>query len=110
MKPAKQSPRIEVDGTLRWYQGDTFSMTFNFVLKSPNGTTIDVKPTDMITIGFYDSKGPIHEFEFFGTASPTLQFTDEISNKFTEGVYRILAKFNSTNVTTLLKGNVVVVE
>ena len=33
MNPAKQSPRMETDGTLRWYAGDTFSLTFNFTLR-----------------------------------------------------------------------------
>ena len=36
MTSAKQSPRIEKDGSLRWYEGDTFSLTFNFSMKDVN--------------------------------------------------------------------------
>ena len=110
MNPAKQSPRMETDGTLRWYAGDTFSLTFNFTLKDGSGNPISINPTDRINIQFRNSSGVIHEFESTGTASPTINITQEISNKFPEGVYGILIKFNSTNVTTLLKNNKVVVE
>ncbi len=110
MKAAKRSPRIEEDGTLRWYKGDTFSLTFNFTLKDSSGNTISVRPSDRIVIQFSNKKEIIHEFQSSGTASPTLVFTQEISNKFEEGVYKILAKFNSSDVTTLIKDNGVVVE
>lgn len=110
MNAAKQSPRMETDGTLRWYAGDTFSLTFNFTLKDASGNPITVETTDKITIRFLKFGVVVHEFEFTGTSSPTLIFNSEISSKFTEGVYGILAKFNATNVTTLLKNNKVVVE
>ncbi len=110
MKAAKRSPRIEDDGSLRWYAGDTFSLTFNFILKDINGNNISISPNDRITIQFRDSRSVIHEFQSLGTASPTVIFNEEISNKFVEGVYSICAKFNSNNVTTLLKDNRVVVE
>ena len=111
MNPAKQSPRMETDGTLRWYAGDTFALTFNFTLKDAGGNPITIDPADRINIKFFDyNSNLVHEFEFTGTSSPTLNFTDEISAKFKEGVYSILVKFNSTNVTTLLKNNKVVLE
>ena len=111
MNPAKQSPRMETDGTLRWYAGDTFSLTFNFTLKDGGGVPIPIAGTDKINIKFFDFNNTlVHEFEETGTASPTLVFTDAISAKFPEGVYSILVKFNATNVTTLLKNNKVVVE
>ena len=110
MNAAKQSPRMESDGTLRWYAGDTFSLTFNFTLKDPGGNPITIDPTDKINIKFLKFGVVVHEFDFTGTASPTVVFTSAISSKFTEGVYGIVAKFNSTNVTTLLKNNKVVVE
>lgn len=110
MKAAKQSPRIEEDGSLRWYEGDTFSLTFNFILKDKNGSSISIKPSDVITIRFKDRNSVVHEFISSGTANPEIVFTQEISNKFKEGMYQLEAKFNSSNVTTLLKGNMVVVE
>ena len=110
MNPAKQSPRMEGDGTLRWYAGDTFSLTFQFTLKDANNNPITINPTDKIDIKFLKEGTEIHSFEATGTASPTINITSEISAKFKEGVYSILVKFNSTNVTTLLKNNKVVVE
>lgn len=110
MKPAKQSPRIENDGSLRWYEGDTFSLTFNFILKDSSGSVISLKPTDKISIQFKKFNNVVHEFESTGTAAPTIVFSEEISQKFKEGTYRLEARFNSENVTTLLKGNMVVVE
>ena len=111
MNPAKQSPRMESDGTLRWYAGDTFSLTFAFSLKDASGNPISVKPTDRIEISFTNEKGTtVAEFESTGTASPTITIDAEKSARFPEGVYGILAKFNSDNVTTLLKNRKVVVE
>ena len=110
MKAAKQSPRIEEDGSLRWYEGDTFSLTFKFILKDKNGASISIKPSDAITIRFKDRNSVIQEFTSTGTANPEVVFTQEISNKFKEGTYQLEARFNSNNVTTLLKGNMVVVE
>ena len=111
MNAAKQSPRMENDGTLRWYAGDTFTLTFNFTLKDAGGNIITPEPTDTITVKFSNSKNElIHEFENTGASTIDLVFTEAISQKFIEGVYRILVKFNSDNVTTLLKSNKVVVE
>lgn len=110
MNAAKQSPRMEQDGTLRWYAGDTFSLTFNFTLKDSGGNPISAQPTDKVKVSFVKGSEVIHEFEATGSASITLNFTQEVSNKFQEGVYGILVKFNADYVTTLLKNNKVVVE
>ena len=110
MKAAKKSPRMEDDGTLRWYEGDTFSITFEFDLRDADGSAISPKPSDRIGIQFTDGKSIIHELEAVGTFSPTVVFTDEVSAKFKEGTYSILARLRSDNVTTLLKENKVVVE
>lgn len=111
MNPAKQSPRMESDGTLRWYAGDTFSLTFNFTLKDSGGNPISPSVSDTIKVTFKDKElETIHEFTATGSSSITMNFTQEISNKFKEGVYSILVKFNADYVTTLLKNNKVVVE
>ena len=111
MNPAKQSPRMETDGTLRWYAGDTFSLTFNFTLKDAGGNPISAQPTDKIKVTFKDyNQTTVQEFETTGSSSITIVLTDAISAKFPEGVYSILVKFNADYVTTLLKNNKVVVE
>ena len=111
MNAAKQSPRMESDGTLRWYAGDTFTLTLAFTLKDSGGSIITPAATDVINVKFFTKTGTqVHEFSNTGSATIDLVFTDAISAKFPEGVYSILVKFNSDNVTTLLKSNKVVVE
>ena len=111
MNAAKQSPIMETDGTLRWYAGDTFTLTLAFTLKDAGGSVITPSQTDTITVKFFDkTMAAIQEFSNTGSATIDLVFTDSISAKFPEGVYSILVKFNSDNVTTLLKSNKVVVE
>ena len=111
MNAAKQSPRMEEDGTLRWYAGDTFTLTLSFTLKDAGGIVITPAQTDVINVKFFDkSQTLLQEFSTTGSASIDLVFTEAISAKFPEGVYSILVKFNSDNVTTLLKSNKVVVE
>ena len=84
---------------------------FYAIVLNPSGEPIPVAPTDRITIAFEDRKGDkVAEFESVGTASPTITIDAEKSARFPEGVYGILAKFNSDNVTTLLKNRKVVVE
>ena len=111
MRPAKQSPRLCDDGTLRWYCGDTFLMTFVFTLKDSGGHVIEPLPTDEITLIFKDYKNEVvAEFSSVGVSSIDIAITDSLTEKFPEGVYSIVAKFNSESVTTLLHNSKVVVE
>ena len=110
MNAAKQSPRLEDDGTLRWYAGDTFTLTFNFTLKDSAGNVITPSPTDKVKVTFSKAGVAFQEFESTGSASISMVFTDAVSARFPEGVYGILVKYNGTKVTTLLKNSKVVVE
>ncbi len=111
MRPAKQSPRLCDDGTMRWYCGDTFRMTFVFNLKDSGGHTINPLPTDVITLIFKDYKNEVVvEFSSTGVNSIDVDITSSLTEKFPEGVYSIIAKFNSEYVTTLLHNSKVVVE
>ena len=111
MNPAKQSPRLEEDGSLRWYAGDTFTMTLNFELVDVNDNPIYPEASDKIYVEFKNDKNEVLvSFEETGYSSIDIRMTQELSNKFKEGVYSILVKFNSEYVTTLLKSNKVVVE
>ncbi len=111
MNPAKQSPRIESDGTLRWYAGDTFSLTFNFTLKDSGGNVISPEANDTITVYFKDRNlETLATFTSTGSSSITMVFDAAKSALFPEGVYSVLVKFNAGYVTTLLKSNRVVVE
>lgn len=111
MRPAKQSPRLCDDGTMRWYCGDTFKMTFVFNLKDSGGHIIDPLPTDVITLIFKDYKNEVvAEFSSTGVNSIDVDMTSSLTERFPEGVYSIVAKFNSEYVTTLLHNSKVVVE
>ena len=111
MRPAKQSPRLCDDGTMRWYCGDTFKMTFVFNLKDSGGHVIDPLPTDVITLIFKDYKNEVvAEFSSTGVNFIDVDMTSSLTERFPEGVYSIVAKFNSEYVTTLLHNSKVVVE
>lgn len=111
MNPAKQSPRIEQDNSIRWYAGDTFTITLNFVLKDSSGNPITPVATDRIDVLFKnESQTTIKSFSNTGSSSINLVFDTTTTALFSEGIYRIEAKWNSSNVTTLLHNNLVVVE
>ena len=111
MNVARQSPRVEEDGTLRWYAGDTFTMTLNFELVDLNDAAINPNPTDKIHVEFKNNKDEVvATFEETGTSRIDIVMNQETSNKFKEGVYSILVKYNGEYVTTLLKNSKVVVE
>ena len=111
MNVARQSPRVEEDGTLRWYAGDTFTLTLKFELVDLNDAQINPNPTDKIYVEFKNSKDEVvATFEETGASRIDIVMNQETSNKFKEGVYSILVKFNAEYVTTLLKNSKVVVE
>lgn len=108
---AEQSPRLVKDGSLRWYYGDTFVLTFAFTLKDVDGNIIAAKPTDQIVVIFKDYRNVvIARFTSEGSNKIDMNFDRETSARFIEGAYTITAKFNGGYVTTLLKNNKVVVE
>ena len=61
---AKPSPRI-AGGVLRWYAGDTFSVTLALELRDQDGETVAVGASDSLTVRFFDaSHAPVHTFQF----------------------------------------------
>ena len=111
MQGAKQSPRSCDDGTIRWYCGDTFAITFKFILRDDSGMAIKPEPTDKIEIFFKDLKDEVvASFSAIGTDEVIVNIDVSLTQKFPEGVYNIVAKYNSEFVTTLLHNSKVVVE
>lgn len=111
MQGAKQSPRSCDDGTIRWYCGDTFAITFKFILRDDSGMAIKPEPTDKIEIFLKDlNEIIIARFEAIGTDEVVVNIDTTLTKKFPEGVYNIAAKYNSEFVTTLLHNSKVVVE
>ena len=59
---AKPSPRI-AGGVLRWYAGDTFSVTLALELRDQDGDPVTVGASDSLTVSFFDaSHAPVHTF------------------------------------------------
>lgn len=111
MHVAEQSPRICKDGSLRWYAGDTFVITFDFHIQDASGDPIEILPTDVAEVSFRDFRNEVlATFTATGTTEVEVDMTEEISAKFTEGVYAIDARFNGEFVTTIMRNNKVVVE
>ena len=108
---AKQSPRECEDGSIRWYEGDTFDLVFEFNIQDENDRPITMGATDSIEVCFKDKNGTIiHEFVGIGSNTVTMQFTEEISNKFKVGEYKYRARFRGEYIRTLMRKNKVVVE
>lgn len=111
MKVAEQSPRIEKDGSIRWYYGDTFVITLIFRFVDEEGHEIEPKENDTLEVIIKDYKNDIvASFTSIGKSTVDINMTKEITKELIEGVYAMDVKYNGTFVTTLLKNNKVVVE
>lgn len=81
---AKPSPRI-AGGVLRWYAGDTFSVTLALELRDQDGDPVTVGASDSLTVSFFDaSHAPVHTFQFdrMTGGQATLTFDDTVSANF----------------------------
>lgn len=111
MHVAEQSPRICKDGTLRWYQGDTFTIVFDFHLEDQAGVPIVVKDTDVAEVCFRDFRNEvIAKFIATGSTAVEVEIDSILTKKFKEGIYLIDARFNGEFVTTIMRNNRAVVE
>lgn len=111
VKCAEQSPRICEDGSIRWYEGDTFTLEFDLNFTDEQGNVVEVLPDDEIAICFRNKYGEIlYETKVVGTSTLTININEEISNKFKEGSYTYCVRRNSIYITTLMRNNKVVVE
>lgn len=111
MKCAEKSPRECSDGSIRWYEGDTFSLIFEISFTDENGEAIAVESTDQMVVTFRDKNGtPIHKFTETGASKITMDFTEEISKKFSVGEYTYTTRFRGEYIKTIMKNNKVVVE
>ena len=104
---AKPSPRI-AGGVLRWYAGDTFSVTLALELRDQDGETVSVGASDSLTVSFFDaSHTPVHTFQFDRVTGgqATLTFDDTVSAKFPRGAYFYDILYTHGDKTTLARDN-----
>lgn len=108
---AKQSPRECPDGTIRWYEGDTFELIFEINILDENNLPIPIGATDTIEVCFRDKHDTIvHKFTETGSNVITMQFIEEISKKFKTGEYNYCTRFRGDYIKTIMHNNKVVVE
>lgn len=97
IKPAKSSPRLE-NGVLRWYHGDCFTVDWTVNL-TKDDIPYEYDENDELIFSFYtrSKKELVHQFSFTNIQdnTVTLDFTEEVSNKFDIGAYTYCIKFNS---------------
>lgn len=109
---AKPSPRIQ-NGCLYWYQDDTFDLTLTFDLKDQDGETVNISPTDTISVVFTNSrKEAIKEFEFqnIQNGAVTMDFDEDVTALFQKGNYTYDIYYTGTERSTIADNNKVVVE
>lgn len=116
MNIAKPSPRIEKDGSLRWYEGNTFKLTFELTLLDSAGQTIPFLQTDEIVVNFVTSPPEqatlVHSFWFnnLKTNQITMNFSKAITKNFIAGEYEIGITKNGAFTQTIIPYSKVVVE
>lgn len=111
IKCAKKSPRICDDGSIRWYEGDTFVINFALTFKDDADNILPVEASDEISICFNDIRGNVvYEKSVKGTNVLTIEMNEDITKLFTTGSYYYCVKRNADFITTLMKHNMVVVE
>lgn len=108
---SKESPRFE-GNTLKWYFGNTFPYTLHIALvDSETGENIEVKPEHSISVAFYAKRDVVHEFKFSNLqvedvdgnslVTVTLDFNQEVSDKFVAGTYTYCITYYGEQTTTI---------
>lgn len=98
---AKDSPRLNEEGIICWYEGDVFSIVWrvnlNDTLDVGDGEECYFNPTDHLIFQFFgedSSTKPVAKFDFTEIEDNTveLKFTQAISKKMTAGDYTFCIK------------------
>ena len=108
---ALSSPRI-VNGVLKWYEGDTFTLDIELELIDQDGVAIDTSGKEVL-IKFYDRyEDLVKEFSFENLQNNTvsLDFNNEISALFPQGEYHYDVHYMADNRTTIAHSNNIIVE
>ena len=108
---ARSSPRI-VNGVLKWYEGDTFTLDIELELIDQDGAAIDTNGKEVL-IKFYDmSEDLVKEFNIKNIQNNTvsLEFNSEITALFPQGEYHYDVIYMGEHRTTIAKDNAIVVE
>lgn len=97
---AQDSPRLDANGTLCWYEGDAFQITWTSTLTDDIGLGDEGEffdPTDHLIFQFFsedNTSKPVAKFDFTNIKDNTvlLNFTPAISKKMPSGNYTYCIK------------------
>lgn len=109
---AEYSPRI-VNGVIRWYAGDTFSLQLDFTIEDQDGLPVEIQPEDTVSVVFRNEMDKaVKEFEFTDVQNNTvtLIFDDSVTALFREGGYTYDIYYRGAERVTLINNGKVVVE
>lgn len=111
---AEISPRIDEDGVIYWYQGDTFKIDFEIKLLSDDDPPVEIplQDGDVVRFTFRSYRAQVAEFVFdtFQDGVVTLEFDAEMTAKFCRGAYTYVVTHERDYIRTIIKGNRAVVE
>lgn len=105
IKGAEPSPRI-VNNILYWYEFNTFTLTWTLNLKDEETQEpIIFNPDDRITFKFFDEmKNVVYTQDFTNipeTNIVELNFDENVTKNFKNGVYTYCIKYNGEYITTI---------
>lgn len=109
---ARSSPRI-INGVLKWYEGDTFTLDLEIELEDQDGLAKDIADTDTVDVVFYNrSEDKVKEWHFTNISNNvvTLVFDDEVTALFPAGWYHYDIIYKGENRTTIAKRVQLIVE
>lgn len=110
---ARRSPRL-VNGIIRWYEGDTFTLKFNINLKDENGDPIDILTQDAYLIEIRNASNEV-VYQTAGNlanGSFELYVDNTLTTIFTAGEYRydIRIYLSERDISTIVKSNTIIVD
>lgn len=108
---ARSSPRI-INGVLKWYEGDTFTLDIELELTDQDGMTIDTTGKEVDFLFYNRSNELVKEFIFknIQNNTVTLVFNTDVSALFPMGEYHYDVHYISSDRTTIVRNNDVIVE
>ena len=109
---AEQSPRV-VNGVIKWYEGDTFTMDLGLGLTDQDGEAVTLNAADTVKVTFRDKgENEVKEFSFTNVSKDTvtLDFNAAVTVLFPKGRYTYDVDVTHGYRTTIAHSNKVVVE
>lgn len=109
---ARSSPRI-VNGVIKWYERDTFSIDIELELTDQDGEKVEVKPTDVVEVNIYNrSDKLVTSFvrENVANNTITIDIDKETTKLFTAGEYHYDVIVEGESRTTIARNNDIIVE